>query len=56
LGLSKACGLCALNPLKQGHVERVIDWPYSTFHRYVAKDIYPANWCGNINAVIDGDD
>ncbi len=45
-----------VNPLKQGHVERVIDWPYSTFHRYVAKGIYPANWCGDINAIVDGDD
>jgi putative transposase len=22
------------NPVKHGHVQRVVDWPYSSFHRY----------------------
>ncbi|MCC6923168.1 MAG: transposase [Nitrosomonas sp.] len=34
------------NPLKHGYVKRVIDWPYSTFHRYVASGQYPADWAG----------
>jgi putative transposase len=29
-----------INPLKHGHVTRVADWPYSTFHRYVASGVY----------------
>ncbi len=33
------------NPVKHGYVERVVDWPYSTFHRYVKDDVYPDNWC-----------
>ena len=32
------------NPVKHNWVERVRDWPYSTFHRYVEAGIYPANW------------
>jgi len=32
------------NPVKHGHVTRVIDWPYSTFHRYVTQGIYSSNW------------
>ena len=32
------------NPVKYGHVSRVIDWPYSTFHRDVKKGIYSSNW------------
>jgi putative transposase len=36
------------NPVKHGYVKRVIDWPYSTFHRYVAKGLYPNDW-GGIN-------
>ncbi|MEK7207151.1 MAG: transposase, partial [Pseudomonadota bacterium] len=32
------------NPVKHGLVERVKDWPYSTFHKYVEKGVYPANW------------
>ena len=32
------------NPVKHGHVRRVRDWPHSTFHRDVARGIYPADW------------
>ena len=28
-----------INPLKHGHVTRVADWPYSTFHHYVSHRI-----------------
>ncbi|MCQ8130831.1 REP-associated tyrosine transposase [Methylomonas rivi] len=37
-----------VNPLKHGYVERVRDWPYSTFHRYVLNEILPLDWCGDI--------
>jgi putative transposase len=43
------------NPLKHGYVKRVADWPYSTFHRYVAKGIYPPAWCGDPDPKVDGD-
>ncbi|MCW9025076.1 MAG: transposase, partial [Gammaproteobacteria bacterium] len=45
-----------VNPLKHGHIQRVQDWPYSTFHRYVALEIYPADWCGDVDINIRGDD
>ncbi len=32
------------NPVKHGLVQRVADWPYSTFHREVQRGIYPADW------------
>jgi putative transposase len=32
------------NPVKYGYVKRVLDWPYSTFHRYVESGIYPEHW------------
>jgi putative transposase len=38
-----------VNPLKHGYVQRVCDWPHSTFHRYVADGILPADWCGGID-------
>lgn len=25
------------NPVKHGHVQRVMDWPYSSFHCYVKQ-------------------
>ncbi|MDC3212616.1 transposase [Pseudoalteromonas distincta] len=34
------------NPLKHGLVSRVVDWPYSSFHRAVKQGIYTSNWCG----------
>lgn len=33
-----------LNPIKHGLVQRLRDWPYSTFHRYVREGIYSADW------------
>ncbi len=34
------------NPVKHGYVERVSEWPYSTFHRLVARGVYPPDWAG----------
>jgi putative transposase len=39
------------NPVKHGHVERAIDWPYSSFHRYVARGVYPANWAESLDVL-----
>jgi len=35
---------CHINPLKHGLVEHVSDWPFSTFHDYVKRGIYPLYW------------
>jgi len=43
---------CHINPVKHGHVQRVADWPHSTFHRHVERGIYPLNWAGGPD--IDG--
>jgi putative transposase len=32
------------NPVKHGHVRRVADWPYSTFHRHVRNGAYARDW------------
>jgi len=32
------------NPIKHGHVTRVADWPYSSFHRYVRRGVLPTDW------------
>jgi len=34
------------NPVKHGLVARVIDWPYSTFHRHLRRGVYAENWAG----------
>ncbi len=35
------------NPVKHGHVSRVGQWPYSTFHRWVAAGVYGTDWGGD---------
>ncbi|MCL5801911.1 MAG: transposase [Gammaproteobacteria bacterium] len=42
------------NPVKHGHVKRVAEWPYSTFHRYVKLGLYPLEW-GSVGTQ-DGDE
>jgi putative transposase len=32
------------NPVKHGYVRHALDWPHSSYHRYVAKGIYQPDW------------
>jgi putative transposase len=32
------------NPVKHGHVPRVVDWPYSSLHRHLREGLLPADW------------
>jgi putative transposase len=34
------------NPVKHGLVSRAADWPFSSFHRAVARGDYPVDWGG----------
>ena len=43
-----------VNPLKHGYVNQVLDWPYSTFHQYVAQGIYSADWCCDVDMSVSG--
>ena len=49
----KHLGYIHWNPLKHGLVKQVSDWPYSSFHRYVAEGTYPKDWCGATENVPD---
>jgi putative transposase len=35
------------NPVKHGHVTRVADWPYSSFHDYVRRGICDLEWAAD---------
>lgn len=39
-----------MNPVRHGLVSRVVDWPYSTFHKLVECGVYPADWAGSLVA------
>lgn len=43
------------NPVKHGLATRAADWPYSTFHRYVANGVYPESWGNSDGSVLDGE-
>jgi putative transposase len=43
------------NPVKHGLVNRVVEWPYSTFHALVKSGIYPMDWGGGDNDLGYGD-
>ena len=32
------------NPVKHGYVPAAKDWPYSSFHRWVKRGVYPVDW------------
>ena len=40
------CDYIHFNPVKHGHVERVSEWPYSSFQRFVRLGVYPIEWAG----------
>ena len=42
------------NPVKHGHVTRVGDWPFSSFHKMVRLGVYPGDWAGDVKD--DGSD
>jgi putative transposase len=35
------------NPVKHQYVQRVLDWPYSSFHRYARQCVLPLDWAGS---------
>jgi putative transposase len=42
------------NPVKHELVQRVQDWPYSSFHRYVKEGVYSVDWGGVVPDFGDG--
>jgi len=45
---------CHINPYKHGYVKHLAEWPYSTFHHFVAQGIYPAGWAAGTEPDING--
>jgi putative transposase len=39
------------NPVKHGHVMRVCDWPYSSFHRFVEQGLLVPDWGGDLRNI-----
>ncbi len=36
------------NPVKHGYVRAAVEWPYSSFHRYVEAGLVEADWAGRV--------
>lgn len=41
------------NPVKHGYVSKAVDWPYSSFHRYVRKGFLPIDWAVDEDLLLD---
>jgi putative transposase len=39
------------NPVKHGKVTRVLDWPHSSFHRFVERGLLPSDWGGDLKEI-----
>lgn len=39
---------CWINPVRHGFVQHVRDWPYSSFHRDVARGVVSSDFAGDI--------
>jgi putative transposase len=37
------------NPVRHGLVDRVCDWPHSSFHHYVRHGLLPLDWAGDFS-------
>ena len=40
------------NPVKHGQVTRVVDWPHSSFHRFVERGFLAADWGGDMKDML----
>jgi putative transposase len=48
------CDYIHFNPVKHGHARVAVEWPHSSFHRFVKLGIYPDNWANGPES--DGND
>ena len=39
------------NPVKHGYVSRVVDWPHSSFHRFVQRGELAVDWGGDLKDI-----
>ena len=42
-----------INPVKHGLVRQVREWPYSTFHTLVEQGVYPIDWAGGNEEILE---
>lgn len=52
--LQKHIDYIHFNPVRHGHVARVADWPYSSFHRHVKQGLLPSDWAEAPNTLSSG--
>lgn len=51
--LERICEYIHYNPVKHGHAARPLDWPWSTFSRFVASGDYQPDWGRTVPTMID---
>ncbi len=48
--LSRHIDYIHFNPAKHGLVDRIADWPHSSFHRFCRDGTLPKNWAGGFES------
>ncbi len=48
IDLKRCVDYCHVNPLKHGLVHKVVDWPWSSFHRYLKHGDYTNDWGSSV--------
>jgi putative transposase len=52
--LERCCDYIHYNPVKHGYVRRPMDWPWSSFGRFVRLGHYPEDWGRMMPAHLQG--
>jgi putative transposase len=39
------------NPVKHGHVTCILDWPHTSFHRFVERGLLAPDWGGDLKDI-----
>ena len=42
------------NPVKHGHAQYPLDWPYSSLHRYIERGVYARDWVASPEVRVSG--
>jgi putative transposase len=50
-GLERHVDYIHFNPVKHRHVTRVVDWPHSSFHRFVERGQLAPDWGGDLTDI-----
>jgi putative transposase len=49
---ARHCDYIHYNPVRHRLCQKVVDWTYSSFHRYMAQGVYPVDWGMGVDLIL----